>query len=266
MAVTNFQTTEYRSEILAEALSQPNRPQVYALHIGRSGSFLLDQDGRQESMGIGDVAVMDTRVAGFSDYSHGASGSVISMPIKTWEALVPPPFLQRGYVLRRHLVSTRLAYNIALELAQSGNNLIEEHKATLVRQLIELIGLATTESSDRLPGSLQKEMRLRRIKLFIVNQLSNSDLDLRFIADHFGVSTRYLSKLFAEDGQTVMDFIWKSRLSRASELIDASRVSKTQLKEICYICGFKTMSHFSKLFSDEFGLSPSQYKNNPREI
>ena len=52
-------------------------------------------------------------------------------------------------------------------------------------------------------------------------------------------------------------FIMHKRLEKAANLLKTSRNSVT---EICFNCGFKDLSAFSKSFSKRFGMSPLSYR------
>ena len=51
------------------------------------------------------------------------------------------------------------------------------------------------------------------------------------------------------------EYIRKYRLERARELLLAG---EHNVSEVCYAAGFKNLAHFSKVFQEEFGHSPSE--------
>jgi AraC-like DNA-binding protein len=53
------------------------------------------------------------------------------------------------------------------------------------------------------------------------------------------------------------------RLQKASELLTSSHLS---ISEICWDCGFETMSHFSSAFKKEYSMSPRKYRQEKRVI
>ncbi|MBR7012886.1 MAG: helix-turn-helix transcriptional regulator [Muribaculaceae bacterium] len=71
-------------------------------------------------------------------------------------------------------------------------------------------------------------------------------------------------------GMTPIAFLLQVRLNYASNLIVSD---DTPLTTIAQRCGFNNLSHFSKMFKQQFGVSPQQYRksnndmnliNNPR--
>lgn len=83
-------------------------------------------------------------------------------------------------------------------------------------------------------------------------------ISLEEVADHIGISSYYLSKLFKERFQvTFIDYLTKTRLEKAKEhLLDPN----VPLKEIALNIGYKDPNYFSRVFKKETGMSPSEYR------
>ncbi len=80
-------------------------------------------------------------------------------------------------------------------------------------------------------------------------------LTLNRLADAAGVSPRQLNRLFQDRlGCSTMRYYRKLRLDRAQNLL---RNSPLSLTEIALASGFSTSSHFSRLYSQQFGEPPS---------
>ena len=56
-----------------------------------------------------------------------------------------------------------------------------------------------------------------------------------------------------------MEYILKSRIALAKELL---YTSKKSISEISEDCGFSSLSYFSRSFKAEVGLTPLQYHKN----
>jgi AraC-like DNA-binding protein len=82
-------------------------------------------------------------------------------------------------------------------------------------------------------------------------------LVLADIAQHFAMSESSLRQQFKRaTGQTLGDYIGKTRIHRAAGLMDSSDM---QLKQIAQLCGFGSVFAFSRAFKREMGVSPSRY-------
>ena len=73
-----------------------------------------------------------------------------------------------------------------------------------------------------------------------------------------------ISRLFKEKiGLTVMDYILKTRVTMAKELLCKTDLSVTEISESC---GFSSISFFSRTFKNETGVSPLKYKKCTQAI
>ena len=72
------------------------------------------------------------------------------------------------------------------------------------------------------------------------------------------VSKRYVSKIFAEKvGCSFRDYINRLRISHAISLMENSSMKIT---DAMYECGFKNQSTFNRVFLEETGYSPREFK------
>jgi AraC-like DNA-binding protein len=87
--------------------------------------------------------------------------------------------------------------------------------------------------------------------------LVNEDFSVNTLAAEIGMSTPVLyKKVKALTGMTVNNFIKSVRLKRAAQLL---KQNNSTVYEVAYMVGFSDSKYFSKEFSKQFGLSPSEY-------
>lgn len=82
---------------------------------------------------------------------------------------------------------------------------------------------------------------------------------LQDIADHIGMSSYYLERVFKEEtSETPHTYLEKIRMDKAGYLL-----KNTDLKnlEICYRVGFHSPSNFYKVFRKRQHCSPSEYRD-----
>lgn len=80
------------------------------------------------------------------------------------------------------------------------------------------------------------------------------------IAQKVGVSTRYLAKLFAQTGTTVMDRLKEIRLTRASVQLTEEHMAHASIQEIASTNGFASTAHFCRAFKERFEMTPLQWR------
>ena len=83
-------------------------------------------------------------------------------------------------------------------------------------------------------------------------------LSLNHLAQFLSVNKCYLSSLFKrETGLTIVEFITERRISHAIYLLNTT---DDPIQEIAIACGIPDLSYFTKLFRQNKGMTPSQYR------
>ncbi|KRF10266.1 hypothetical protein ASG89_01670 [Paenibacillus sp. Soil766] len=117
-----------------------------------------------------------------------------------------------------------------------------------------------TQLEERNKGAnAQKYKRIvEDVQLYIREQYTNSALSLELVADVVGLSPGYLGKLFK--GNTQMSFneyVNKIRLDKAKELLSSTNEPASR---ICELVGIYNVTYFSTLFKKNYGMTPSQFR------
>lgn len=94
---------------------------------------------------------------------------------------------------------------------------------------------------------------------YILSHLSQN-ISLEEAADFSGVSSFYLSKLFKEEkGVSFSTYLNDRRLEKARELLGKTELS---IKEITAECGYNDQNYFSRIFKNQFGVSPTEFRDS----
>ena len=93
----------------------------------------------------------------------------------------------------------------------------------------------------------------------IIQDQIDSNLSLTEVSRSLDINPSYLSREFSKHFGNLSfgEYIRKLRIEKAIELI---RVNKYSLTEIAYLTGFSDQSHFTRIFKQHTGQSPSVYK------
>lgn len=103
--------------------------------------------------------------------------------------------------------------------------------------------------------------RLRAIKADIGRQLCDPGLSVEAIALSYGISPRYVRKLFQEERTTFSDFVLSLRLERSRQLLRSPARTITTIASIAHACGFNDLSYFNRTFRRRYGITPSDSRN-----
>ena len=121
-------------------------------------------------------------------------------------------------------------------------------------QLLELIDLLIGDPTA-LTRARSGAATLFRARRFIAQNLRNPELTVSLIAAAVCVSDAHLGRLFRDAGQSVMRYLWESRLELAADMLRRCQ-GRVQIGDIAYRCGFSTPAHFSRAFRERYGVSP----------
>lgn len=220
-----------------------------------NGEALSCQSDVQTRLTSGDLVLLD--VTRPSDFHFSGLSDQVSL------------ILPRQEVLRRFR-EQRLRINQRIDAASSMGAM----SAMLVGQLLNDTRITTDESLAVLdailallrpaltaaqgePSDASPPAVMAKAKAVIERYLADETLCPERIASVAGTSVRNLHRLFARYETSVGRYILERRLQRCAEAILQSDVKITP---IALSWGFKDLSHFSRAFKSEFGMSPREYR------
>lgn len=97
---------------------------------------------------------------------------------------------------------------------------------------------------------------------YVEDNYADHDLSLESVADRFGYSVPYMSKLFKEKtGCTFLQYIWNLRMEEVTYRLTTS---DDLVKDIVTQVGYLDVSNFIRRFKRETGLTPGQYRELKR--
>lgn len=99
-----------------------------------------------------------------------------------------------------------------------------------------------------------------QILAFLQQEYANSDLTLSYVADHFYITSSYLSTFFKENvGDTFLNYLTHLRIDHAKELI---RTTNLPMGEIATRVGYASGNTFTRIFKKIEGITPTQYRES----
>jgi AraC-like DNA-binding protein len=133
-------------------------------------------------------------------------------------------------------------------------------RAELGNSLIDLAALALREKTAPPRRVAGRRIMCERVKGFVRHHLRESSLSIDEIARTFNCTKRYLHKVFSEDERSLNQFIWDLRLDRCSRDLASPDLLERSITEIAFGWGFRSTPHFSRVFRQRFGVSPSSWR------
>jgi len=156
------------------------------------------------------------------------------------DAYVVKPF---NVVLLKKLIANLLENRERLEMKPSDS----EQNKSLIKPVV-------LRSSD--------QILLEKIMKIINENISDSDLNVEFLASGVGMSRVHMHRKLKElTNQSARDFIKSIRLKQAADLLANQKLN---ISEVAYALGFSNLSHFSNSFHEFYGMSPTEYAHQNR--
>jgi AraC-like DNA-binding protein len=230
------------------------------LNIQTAGSFVLSQLGREARLCPGDAVL-------------GSSSDVMTamqMPKSQFFALCFPrhmlePLLQDGQNqvcvrLPSEVEALRLLRNYLPAVLSADALQSPTLRDRVVAHVYDLVALSLRPNPDVLATAQQRGLsaaRLYAIKSDIVANFADAGFSETSVARRHRLTTRYLRILFAREGTTFSDYLRRTRLTRAHQLLTDRCNRGRTISSIAYEVGFGDLSHFNRLFRKQFGISPS---------
>lgn len=92
-----------------------------------------------------------------------------------------------------------------------------------------------------------------------LNRHLTEDISIESLSAHFFISRYYLMHTFKEQtGYTIGSYLTARRLALARQLI----AEGMPITEVCYNCGFKNYTTFSRAYKKSFGESPREFRQS----
>ncbi|MGX4736176.1 helix-turn-helix domain-containing protein [Kitasatospora griseola] len=155
-----------------------------------------------------------------------------------------------------------LASQFLATLAAHSDGLVPLARIRLARSAADLLALLITDLLDEdAPGrSGGSAALLTRIRAHIERTLTRPDLSPESVARAHCISVRYLHKLFQQDGTTVGQWIRHRRLEACRQELDRPPHRRVPVAVVAGRFGFASPSHFSRVFREAYGLTPTQWQ------
>jgi AraC-like DNA-binding protein len=245
----------------------------FGLQLG--GTCTVEQDGRTAVLRPGDMVLYDTDRPYRLEFPHEARLLVLMLPGTGLEL----PRRVMGAVTATRLAGDEgvgaLTADFLGGLSDRMHVLDGRSAARLGRSAVDLVGALLTEQAEDLGGDSAGDAAgdaaeedgptahdaLRAaVRGFVEDHLADPQLGPAMIAAHLFLSVRRLHEVFQGEEHTLSAWIRHRRLERCRQaLLDPAHAHRP-VSRIGAAWGFPDAAHFSRIFKQEFGVSPAQYR------
>lgn len=225
-----------------------------------SGEYFLRQDGRETALRPGDMTIYDAT----RPHRIVCPGSFTKLIVS-----IPRSKLRESVAGVEHCSALRLEGDRGVgsvtagflrACAEHARDMTARQFDALSENCFDLLALALTAARPAGATSRSRSALEARIRAYVEEHLADSKLDTATVAASVGVSSRYVNDILAEDGLSLMRYVWKRRLESCRRDIGSPTSAGRSLTDIAFSWGFNDLSHFGRSFKQSFGCSPREYR------
>lgn len=208
-----------------------------------------------------EIVLMDESLP--NDFRFLGEGASIAVRVDP-SALGLPPDILRSAIGRLNGSGIRtLMSNYLVGMLQDADNLtLPEMRVTIAQTTLALV--KTLIVSAVRPARTDHELLAPQaltpaagVKAYMLAHLADVDLCPVSIARARNVSLRQLYNIWADEPDTVMQWLIKERLAAARRLLGTT---DRGVSAIARDCGFADLTHFGRRFRAESGMSPTAWR------
>ena len=136
-------------------------------------------------------------------------------------------------------------------------------KMSMLMSFIELSDAAFGDAvkefiHDNLAQGKKRRPQAEQILAYIQEQFDNPELSLMTVSEHFQTSERSVNRILKNSiGKTYKEYLDYLRLQKACTLLVNT---DNDIKDIVKLVGYFDISSFIRLFKQNYGMTPSEYR------
>jgi len=224
------------------------------------GNAALEQQGRKTWVRPGGWAIYDTTGSYEVANPERSEHLIVMLP----KELLTERCLRIDALMGRHVGGGSGISRVALETMRSIFQELPLMTPEAARGagdlVVQLVRLSLQELAGRATATTQQEALRDRIRDFVGQHLRDPDLSLDRIAQVLNCSKRHLHNAFADEEATLGHYILQRRLQACMRDLKSPAHLQRTITDIAFSWGFNNGTHFSRVFREHAGLSPSEFR------
>ena len=233
----------------------------YVIALESEAKSFHDHCGRQR-LGFGGIHVADLAKSYTVDYPQGLDVLGVIIPRKMMDNAFGAMRLVTGMCMEQGQATSSVLSNFLRDLGRNGKKLDASTAERMASIAVEMIAAGLSEKAQDFDAvKLSGAATLCRVQAFVSDHIGAAGLTMAEVARAVGVSVRRLHQISAEEGVSLVDWMWDRRLQRAHAMLAQPATGRQSIQAIAWGCGFADQAHFSRRFKDRFGLSPTELRS-----
>ncbi|MES2414500.1 MAG: helix-turn-helix domain-containing protein [Pseudomonadota bacterium] len=229
------------------------------------GSACVEQQGRRASANPGSWIIYDTT----GDYRVDNPVDVRHLVVMLPKERMAERGLRLDALMGREVGAVSGIGRVALDTLRSTwqelPNMSEDAARGAGELITQLVRLSLLELAGQVTLVTQRAALKDRICAHVARNLRDPQLSIERIAQALNCSKRHLHNAFAEEEETLASYILRQRLEACIRDLRQSGQGGPggrPITDIALYWGFNNLSHFSRVFREHTGSSPSAYRSS----
>lgn len=238
----------------------------YLIKFQLQGEAFWSQLGKDVHLRPGDFVICSTAEPYSLRFDGPYQMPVIAITDTTMNHLTPHPEQFLGRRMPGEDASCGLLSSFVGQVVSKMSELPPPMAERVETNILDLLGgVLSAHSAGGSSGRLTPARQLDKMKGFIRENLRNRRLGPSMLAEAFGVSTRYVHKVFSVESMTLTRFIRMQRLEACRQSLADPASQGSSITEIALYWGFYDLSHMTRSFGDAYGATPTSYRLEARK-
>jgi len=234
----------------------------YLIKFQLQGEAFWSQRNKDVHLRPGDFVICSTSEPYTLRFDGPYQMPVLAIAEPTMRRLTPDPDRFLGLRMPRDDAACSLLSGFVAQVVQRMSALPKPMIERVETNILDLLGgVLSAHSSVTVQARVSRSQTLHNIKGFIRDNLRNRRLGPAMIATAFGVSTRYVHNIFADEAQSVNRYIKSMRLEACyRDLVDPTS-PHSSITDIALHWGFYDLPHMTRCFKRSFGDTPRSVRS-----
>lgn len=236
----------------------------YLIKFQAKGESIWTQRGRDVHLRPGDFVVSSTAEPYTLRFLDAYEMPVMTLSPQTMRRLTADPDQFLGVRFSGDEADCGLLSRFVSDVVARMNALQEPMISRIESNILNLLGGVLCARARH--GLISAEQKLSQIKTYIADHLHDRELSPATVAASFRISVRQLHALFESEPVSVGRYIRRCRVEACRRALLAESAMTVSLTDLALSWGFYDLSHMTRSFREEFGVTPTDYRVQHRLI
>jgi len=227
-----------------------------ALFFSLAGEAFFYHDDGVRTVQPGQMLMCDADRPFMRGFSQGLEELVLKIPREVFTDVTGIDEIRRPVVVNFAAGANSFAHTLARQVGRAARDLDSDPADE--QTLLELVAAVAGGHRDAALAGAHRAAA----HTYIDQHLFDPTLSAAQVATAVGISTRHLSRVFAEAGTSVPKFVLTRRLEAARRLLAKPAATSITIAEVAHRCGFTSAAHFSHAFATHYGERASDVRRH----